>query len=496
MNSSNIQSLIGFTKPIKNLYLLVDYNFDSVIKQETNNILANFYYFTNTLDNIPNASLFTQKYFAVVSQQLAITPKCKHFAPRGPWSKDPYFICFYPTRYFGYLWSFALFTRSQTLQLFHHSLLEFIIGNYKILQVKRGKTTSFTCHDMANCCETTGGNNLLMQYVNLTEFNFQVLNFKNFLKNAQNLIFNLKQKIQYNSSKKKLKLFKDKIMRGQLLLTKHLKNDIRFILKIINQKIRKFLKFSRAFFSIQNFFPLCLFLAPLFTHPFRSFHNSLSSICFADAACHYMARMASPSMVQDLLPASALQMQLAITWQGWLRHLWSLDHGRCSLPLHGKVRPWFQGKILQNKKNMRSTTAPRPSFYSSKYLALCFFAVVKLRESSCFTTVCNNLIGVKTVQLPFALILRVKSALLQDPRMVNILDAKNPYLIVSSFFTKLRFLFLKLASYLKYVLDKLFWKWAKKHQKQVSYHYILTKYWIFRRKSMQFYVFEKSKITL
>jgi hypothetical protein len=77
-----------------------------------------------------------------------------------------------------------------------------------------------------------------------------------------------------------------------------------------------------------------------------------------------------------------------------------------------------------------------------------------------------------------------------------IYNQQDFFKLKSFFLKKFKKIILKVASFIRFFLSKLLWKWVNKQHPQNSSKYLLKKYWVFLRNFSIFYFFEKTKLKL
>lgn len=471
MNNSKLISLIGFIKPkIKEQNLMLYFTIN-ITKLEINNILANYYNFTNTL----NTSSFQIDYAletktCVMKLALFLIQKIA-----GPLTSKKQIIN---------NWSFEWFQ---------------------------------VCYSFIRHKNKNRGRNppKLDQTFELTLKKLKKLLLNFFFKKTQKLILFLKQKIKQN-----------------------LYNCFTCFIKTINFKIVNTFKFFGAFFSLFDFLQKIIYFISRQKsffykkqHFFDNFFNriTISKAFFYKQAIHAKLQwifhktqkilVNSPiyNLVINKLNCKMPFFQEKGCFYFYLRK-YHQNFGYIRKLLHAflfvknilfcyfnklKNNQLFMclRKKLQiyNKKAFFPTTKTKKSLVYFFYFGLAYqrFGKTRLRcakkNKTKFWCKCNiNDILVKLRKQQVTYLKSIFNKTMQSIK--NVFDQQGFFIITNTFFTKIKKIVLKLASFVTFFLSKLLWKWAKKVHTQISNKCLLNKYWIFIQKLARFYFFEKGKL--
>jgi hypothetical protein len=279
----------------------------------------------------------------------------------------------------------------------------------------------------------------LNTYLNLSNIKFKFCNniFKICVAH-----FNLWLKIYLKKAQHLTKIFKN------INLNRDLKNKKEFFIRIINLKIYKILKYFCGFFSqfkflIKHYLFKLVFFKRFISHLKK---QNLNFVITRSMRAHLKFQIFN---FENLLTFLKSSLFLSITRNQQILNKFKVVGANTS----------FACVVCSVTRSMKSTgraCATRAFLPEGRGRRGTFKlnGRTNIKRSSC-------------------------KGLLQVKHLISYKSKQNFKSLIKKLKTKQNFLFIKFASYLKKFLDKVLWKWAKKQQKQVSYHYILTKYWIF-----------------
>lgn len=452
MPNSKLISLIGFIKPkIKEENLML-FSTINMTKLEINNIVANYYNFTNTLNtrSIQNDYVLQTKTCIMKLALLVI----KNIA-------EPKIFCLLiRKKHIINNWSFDWF------QLWYS-----LVGDKN-----KNKGRSLLQLD---------------QIFNLTLKTFKKILFKNFYKKTQKFILFFKQKIK--------------------------KNFFSFFIKTLNFKIINTFNVFGAFFNLFDFFQKIIYFmcrqrnffyqqVPLVK--LRCIFNKTQKI-LVDNQMYKLAIRQLYFKMFFFKEKVCFDFCLRRYYQnfGYVRKLLlaflfvkKILFCNFNLRQNEQLFMCLRKKLqIYNKKAIFPTTKAKKSYIDD----FCFglsnprFGKTRLRHAekknkiniSCKRNINNILIKLRNPQVAY--FKNIFNKMMQSIKLV--FNQEDFVIITSSFFTKIKKIVLKLASFVTFFLSKILWKSAKKQQTKISKKYLVNKYWIFIHKLARFHFFEKSK---
>ena len=467
MKNSKLIALIGFIKPkIKKEKFMLENNIN-MTKLEINNLLANYYNFTNTL----NKSSFQNSYALqtktyIMKLVLLIIKKL---------TEPKVFCLFLSKKQILNNWSFVWF------QLWYS-----FIGDKN-----KNRRQSFLKLD---------------PIFDLTQKTFKKILFKKFFRKIEKFILFLKQKMKQNFF-----------------------TTFSFFIKTLNFKIINIFKVFGKFFNLFDFFHKIIFfmwrqkkILYKIQHFFDYFFNGITIKNF------FLNKHVTPAKLRCVFNKTqkiVVDSQLYKVDRNKLYFKMSFLKQRVGFDfsiqkyyqkfgyrrkfLHtflfynfnwrkkNQLFMYLQKRLKSyNKKVIFTTTKTRKSYIDFFYFDLPKQRSAKTRFNFAKKDKINiwykrniNNIRVKLSKLQTTFLKYIFNKMMQSIKMI--LNLQDFVIITRSCFTKIKKIVLKLASFVIFFLSKFLWKFAKKQHPKISNMDLVNKYWIFIQKLAIFYFFEK-----
>ena len=282
----------------------------------------------------------------------------------------------------------------------------------------------------------------------------QVKNFflKKIIKKIQKLILYIKQKIKQNSY-----------------------NNVSFFIKIINFKIINTFTIFCTFLNIFDFLKKIIY----FMYKQKNFFYKIKSFFYSFFNCNkvkiFYYHIAT---LQNIFYKNQNKLRDKHFYTLFIKFInnfyFTIPFCPKKLCFHFDLKKYYQ-KLYFLKKIFN------------------FFLFFKKKSNLWFklniTKILVNLKNSQVVNLQF-----IFSIIMRYLKMIY--NQQDFFKLKSFFLKKFKKIILKVASFIRFFLSKLLWKWVNKQHPQNSSKYLLKKYWVFLRNFSIFYFFEKTKLKL
>lgn len=471
MNYSKIISLIGFIKPKNKKQNIMSYSTINMTKLEINNTLANYFNFTNFLKihYTLQTKICIMNFILVIIKNITKPKK------------------------FG-----LLSNKKQKINKLSFLLFQFYYPLIAFKNINKKQSFFFPKRD------------ILDQIFVLTLKQFKKFFFKKIIKQIQKLLLSIKQKIKQNSY-----------------------NNVNFFIKIINLKIINTFKIFCTFLNIFDFFKKITYFMHKqknFFYKIKSFFNTFFSCNKVKIFYYQIAKLQHIFYkIQNKLEDKQFYKLVIkefyftipffpkkICFHFYLKKYYEkLDFLKNFLNffLFFKKKLFYNynlfknnllfmclRKKIQKKKNIYLFPLTKVikifvDFFYFDQQNIIFnkskLQKVKKKNNVWFKLNTNKIL----VNLRNSQVVNLQFIFQFIMRYIKIIYNKQYFFNIKSFFLKkIKKIILKLASFIRFFLCKLFWKWGNKQHPQNSSKSLIKKYWIFLQNFSMFYFFEKANL--